>query len=112
MAADLEVLSHASRVSRSESRVLFLMPLCCSSLSRGSSLFGMCLCHDVAQSQAWACSHGIGVPALMFVLEMLCQCRVLLEGLAATQAVHVPCITLASCAVCTLIGQVHDLQWA
>lgn len=72
------------------------MPLCSSGLGRGSSLFGMCLSHDVAKSQAWACSHGIGIPALMLILEMLRQCGVLLEGFAASQAVHITCTTLSS----------------
>ena len=106
MATDLEVFPHASRVARSESRVQFLMPFCCSGLGRSSSLFSMCLCHDVTQSQAWACSHGVGIPALMLVLEVLRQCDVLLEGFATTEAVHISCTTLTSCAliICSMLG--------
>lgn len=52
----------------------------------------MCLGHDVSKSQARPGSGcGVGIPALVLVLEVLSQRGVLLEGFATPQAVHVSC---------------------
>ena len=90
--ACLEVLSHASSISRCESRVLLLVLLRRGSLHSCSSPLGLGLCHQIPQVEVAPGSYCVCIVAVvMLVLEVLYQSGMVLQALAACQTMHIAC---------------------